>query len=148
MKIGVDVSLLAGNLTGIGRYTHEVLKRLIESGHEWFLYSHDHINADYTERANVHLRTLKTLRCLPRIVSTQTTIPLQANLDKVDLFWSPTHRLPTFLSQKIARVLTIHDLVWKHASGHRGTGKFIHQNEAAQGVVCLIGGEDQELAQC
>jgi len=115
MKIGVDVSLLAGNLTGIGRYTHEVLKRLIESGHEWFLYSHDHINADYTERANVHLRTLKTLRCLPRIVSTQTTIPLQANLDKVALFWSPTHRLPTFLSQKIARVLTIHDLVWKHA---------------------------------
>lgn len=115
MKIGVDVSLLVGNLTGIGRYTHELLKRLIESGHEWFLYSHCQINADYTERTNVHLRTVKTLRCLPRIVSAQTTIPFQANLDKVDLFWSPTHRLPTLLSKKIARVLTIHDLVWKRA---------------------------------
>ncbi|MDE1546528.1 glycosyltransferase family 1 protein [Dechloromonas agitata] len=115
MRIGVDVSPLVGNLTGIGRYTHEVLKRLIESGHEWFLYSHDHIDANYTERTNVHLRLVKTFRFLPRIVSVQTTIPLQANLDKVDLFWSPTHRLPTLLSKKIARVLTIHDLVWKRA---------------------------------
>ncbi|MDH0339080.1 glycosyltransferase family 4 protein [Metapseudomonas otitidis] len=115
MRVGVDVSPLVGNLTGIGRYTHELLRRLTESGHEWFLYSHDHINANYTDRKNVHLRLAKTFRFLPRTVSVQTTIPLQAKQDKVDLFWSPTHRLPTLLSKKIARVLTIHDLVWKRA---------------------------------
>ncbi len=116
MKIGVDVSVLVGNITGIGRYTQEVLKRLIESEHEWFLYSHSHINFEYKERANVNFHIVKNLRWLPGIISAQTTIPLQANRDMVDLFWSPTHRLPNLLAKRVARVLTIHDLVWKRAA--------------------------------
>ena len=116
MKIGVDVSVLVGNITGIGRYTQEVLKRLIESEHEWFLYSHSHINFEYKERANVNFHIVKNLRWFPGIISAQTTIPLQANRDMVDLFWSPTHRLPNLLAKRVARVLTIHDLVWKRAA--------------------------------
>lgn len=115
MKIGVDISLLVGKPTGIGRYTQEVLKRLIESEHEWYLYSHCHPNFDYVKKKNVHLRIIKNFRLFPGIIYGQTLIPLQANLDKIDLFWSPTHRLPSLLSNNIARVLTIHDLIWKRA---------------------------------
>ena len=42
-RIGVDACLLAEEVTGIGRYTVEVLSRLTLAGHEWFLYSHQPI---------------------------------------------------------------------------------------------------------
>ena len=38
-----------------------------------------------------------------------------AKRDEIDVFWGPGHRLPHWLPQKIARVVTIHDLVWKLA---------------------------------
>ena len=44
-------------------------------------------------------------------------MPWWAAADKLDLFWSPLHRLPVFLPKKMARVVTVHDLVWRH-SGH------------------------------
>jgi len=45
----------------------------------------------------------------------QTKLPYWAKNDRVDLFWGPTHRLPRFLPQSTAKVVTIHDLVWKFA---------------------------------
>ena len=35
--------------------------------------------------------------------------------DKIDIFWSPTHRLPRFLPKSVAKVVTIHDLVYRFA---------------------------------
>jgi glycosyltransferase involved in cell wall biosynthesis len=45
----------------------------------------------------------------------QTVLPRAAARDGVNVFWGATHRLPRFLPARIARVVTIHDLVWKHA---------------------------------
>jgi glycosyltransferase involved in cell wall biosynthesis len=45
----------------------------------------------------------------------QTLLPWWAACDRVEVFWGATHRLPRFLPQSIARVVTIHDLVWKKA---------------------------------
>jgi glycosyltransferase involved in cell wall biosynthesis len=45
----------------------------------------------------------------------QSTLPWWAAQDGIELFWAPSHRLPRYLSDRIARVITIHDLVWKHA---------------------------------
>jgi hypothetical protein len=39
-RIGVDARQLSTQLSGIGRYNTEVLTRLVDMGHEWFLYSH------------------------------------------------------------------------------------------------------------
>lgn len=116
MKIGVDASLLAGPITGIGRYTHELLKRVVNSEHEWYLYSNRPIFSDYIQRKNVHLRVFNAPNMVPKLLSTMATTTFFANRDKIELFWSPTHRLPFFLPKRIARVLTIHDLTWKHAS--------------------------------
>jgi glycosyltransferase involved in cell wall biosynthesis len=45
----------------------------------------------------------------------QTILPYWASKDRIDLFWGATHRLPRYLPQSIARVVTIHDLVWRYA---------------------------------
>jgi glycosyltransferase involved in cell wall biosynthesis len=45
----------------------------------------------------------------------QTFLPYWAARDGVDVFWGTTHRLPRYLPASVARVVTIHDLVWKYA---------------------------------
>ncbi len=114
-RIGVDSRLLSQPITGIGRYTHEMLKRLTASGHEWFLYSHMPIIIGDWRRSNVHLRTSRLPGRPLRLLWAQLMLPRLASRDRVDLFWAPTHRLPRYLARDMARVVTVHDLVWKHA---------------------------------
>jgi glycosyltransferase involved in cell wall biosynthesis len=45
----------------------------------------------------------------------ETRLPKWAANDAVDVFWGPAHRLPLRLPKSMARVVTIHDLVWKYA---------------------------------
>lgn len=120
-RIGVDARILSERVTGIGRYTHEMLTQLVDSGHEWFLYSHRPIIVGDWSRPNVRIRVANLPEAVNfpkrvlRLAWAQTVLPWWARQDKVDLFWSPGHRLPRYLSNRIARVVTIHDLVWKHA---------------------------------
>ena len=50
-----------------------------------------------------------------RMLWAQSILPFWAKQDNVDLFWSPAHRLPRYLSKSTASVVTIHDLVWRYA---------------------------------
>ena len=114
-RIGVDSRLLSEKVTGIGRYTSEMLSRLVETEHEWYLYSHMPITIGHWQRPNVHLRTSNFPGRPLRMLWAQSLMPWQAARDRVDLFWAPTHRLPRYLNRNIASVVTVHDLVWKHA---------------------------------
>lgn len=51
-----------------------------------------------------------------RQIWARTVLPAQIRVDRLDLFWGPAHRLPPFLPPNLARVATIHDLVWVHAA--------------------------------
>lgn len=114
LRIGVDVSMLSEQPTGIGRYTYEILSRTVSMGHEWFLYSHRPlVIGDWTQN-NVHLRTGHMPKRVLRMLWMQTAVPVMAARDKADVFWSPAHRLPSLLPSKMAKVVTIHDLVWKY----------------------------------
>ncbi len=113
-RIGVDACLLSEKVTGIGRYTSEMLAALIERDHDWVLYSHRPTMKNWP-RHNVKLRTGNLPRRALRMAWAQSILPWWASRDDIDLFWAPTHRLPRYLPQRIARVVTIHDLVWKHA---------------------------------
>jgi glycosyltransferase involved in cell wall biosynthesis len=115
MKIAVDVRILSEPVTGIGRYTHEVLKRLIEYDHEWFLYSHRPITVGRWNHPNVKIRSFNFSGRTMRMFWAQSYLPYLAANDKVDLFWSPAHRIPQLLPSSISSVVTIHDLVWCHA---------------------------------
>lgn len=126
MKIAVDARILSEPITGIGRYTHEVLSRLIGYGHEWYLYSHRPIIVGEWDHPNVTVRTLNVSGRTMRMIWAQTYLPYLAACDKVDLFWSPAHRIPKFLPRSIPSVVTIHDLVWLHAgSTMRITSKWL-----------------------
>jgi len=115
-RIGVDARLLSEAVTGIGRYTQEMLDALIGYEHSWTLYSHRPIVVgDWRKRDNVRIRTANLPWRGLRMAWAQSALPWWAAQDGIELFWAPTHRLPSYLPDRIARVVTVHDLVWKHA---------------------------------
>ncbi len=119
MRVAVDARPLTAPKTGIGRYLTELLRRMpLQSTHEWFLYGPGSRwetsvpSVDMTSRGarrNVVARTPNRADEL----HAQVMFPRWAALDRADVFWSPRHRLPIGL--KTPAVVTIHDLVWKHA---------------------------------
>ena len=114
MRIAVDARPLAAPLTGIGRYTRALLQEMVDSGHQWFLYSDRPLQVALPDNPRVSIRHgnaagggLGSLRWA------QWQYSRWAIQDVVDVFWSPRHHLPLLLSQPIASVVTIHDLVWR-----------------------------------
>jgi glycosyltransferase involved in cell wall biosynthesis len=115
LRIGVDARLLSEPTTGIGRYLFEVLSRMVGQGHEWYLYSHQPIIIGDWRGGNIYVRYLNLKGRPMRMLWAQSILPYWAYKDKIDIFWSPAHRIPRYLSSKILSVVTIHDLVWRHA---------------------------------
>lgn len=108
MRIGIDISLLSGKITGIGRYIANTVAALQNHGAELYLYS--------APISGFVSPLVADFNRLARNFLLQTLIPFRASRDEIDVFWGGAHRLPFFLPKRIARVVTIHDLVWKHAS--------------------------------
>lgn len=114
VKIAVDTRPLAAPKMGIGRYLSELLPRMLrQSPHEWFLYGPEPSRArqptSLADLPNVVVRTPDLLQEL----HAQVLFPRWAALDAVDVFWSPRHRIP--IRMTTPSVVTVHDLVWKHA---------------------------------
>ena len=121
MRIAVDARPLIAPKTGIGRYLTELLRRMPrQSNHQWFLYGPGPGWKTSVPFADMH----STARaCRGKVVvrgpnradelHAQVMFPRWAALDRADVFWSPRHRLPLGLTTPA--VVTIHDLVWKHA---------------------------------
>ena len=118
VRIGVDARSLSEPITGIGRYTLSLLELMVlDKSHEWMLYSHRPLLHGNWSQSNIVVRVWnlpKWARVL-RMLWAQSILPFWAKQDDIDLFWSPAHRLPRYLSKSIASVVTIHDLVWRHA---------------------------------
>lgn len=117
MKVGIDARLLSRPITGIGRYTLEMCRALSGmSDISLHLYSPAPVRADAAiglETANIHSGSWDN--GLLRQFWFESYLPLWAKRDEVDVFWGPAHRLPHWLPGNMARVVTIHDLVWKYA---------------------------------
>ncbi|NTF50348.1 glycosyltransferase family 4 protein [Rhizobium rhizogenes] len=116
MRIGVDARNLVHNITGISRYLLETCRVLSVLGHEIILYLPEKPKADLPEIQGAVTRIANYRGGSKRMVWGQTVLPYLAKRDKVDVFWGPAHRLPSFLDNRIPRVVTIHDLVWHHAA--------------------------------
>jgi glycosyltransferase involved in cell wall biosynthesis len=115
MIVAVDARLLSIPLTGIGRYTLEMCSQLAKYDIELFLYSPNEIIHGDWQGPNIHIRQRKMKGRLGRMLWSQTILPHDVNKDKPDIFWGPTHRIPSGLSTEIIKLVTIHDLVWKFA---------------------------------
>ncbi|PCJ38199.1 MAG: glycosyl transferase family 1 [Cellvibrionales bacterium] len=117
MKVGVDARLLSRPLTGIGRYTLEMCLALSKlDGVSLYLYSPAPF--PHAIMSALQTTTIRTLHCKGPVLRQlwgTFILPLWAKQDQVDIFWGPSHRLPGLLPKATARVVTIHDLVWKYA---------------------------------
>ncbi len=119
MRIAVDARPLIAPKTGIGRYLTELLRRMPQqSNHEWFLYGPGSAWATSVRSADMTARAARgnvVVRRPNRVdeLHAQVMFPRWAALDQADVFWSPRHRLPIGL--RTPAVVTVHDLVWKHA---------------------------------
>jgi glycosyltransferase involved in cell wall biosynthesis len=112
VRIAVDARPLAAPLSGIGRYTRTLLDYLVLQDHEWFLYSDRPLQQEPPHR--VQVREGSAPGGSPRSLCwTQWQYTRWAARDGIDLFWSPRHHLPLLLGKRVARVVTIHDLVWR-----------------------------------
>jgi glycosyltransferase involved in cell wall biosynthesis len=117
INVGVDASHLSRPLTGIGRYVLEMCSALSQiDGVFLYLYSPAPVlNKLLHNLEGVIIRTKNLESSLLRHMWRETYLPLWAKQDNIEVFWGPAHRLPHFLHKDMARVVTIHDLVWKYA---------------------------------
>ncbi|MBB3286300.1 MULTISPECIES: glycosyltransferase family 1 protein [unclassified Rhizobium] len=113
MKIGIDARNLTTSMTGIGRYVLEMSRHLALRGHQLYLYFPQPPHGDVRDLPPAQLRVARSLGGVKRMIWAQTELPHRAAQDDLDVFWGPAHRLPRFLDRRIARIVTIHDLVWK-----------------------------------
>lgn len=111
LRIAVDVRPLSIPQTGIGRYTEEILRRLLESEHQWFLYSDRPLMRNIQAADNVHIRSGRNSNKIAATLYPQLQYPVWARKDRIDVFWSPRHHLPLALASSVRAVVTLHDLV-------------------------------------
>ena len=117
MKIAINTRfLLAGRLEGIGRYTYEVSKRLVEMHPEHqFLFLFDRpYDPSFVFAENVEPLVLTPPARHPFLWALwfEWAIPRVLKKHQVDLFFSPDAYLS--LRTKVPTLLTIHDLAFEH----------------------------------
>ncbi len=115
MRVGIDARLLSEQITGIGRYTAELIKELVIKPGVFYLYTVRPGIDEQWRQDNVEIRSTNLHSRVSKMLWSQTCLPYWAARDHVDIFWGASHRLPRYLPATTARVVTIHDLVWKHA---------------------------------
>lgn len=118
LRIGVDARPLSHPVTGIGRYTRELVTRLCQSNRcKLFLYSDRPLQPDYAHLPGARIRHGRCSGSMVSSLFAQFMFPRWARWDQIDVFWSPRHHLPLAMPKDIPCVVTIHDLVWKRHPG-------------------------------
>ena len=111
LNIGIDGRALTKNRTGIGTYTHEIIKELneLDNTNTYYIYSNKKIYIDFELREN--------FRVCQRSSKIGTfwlyfLLPKQLKKDEIDVFWGTQHCLPkrNENTNTIKYVLTVHDL--------------------------------------
>lgn len=114
LKVGVDCRPLSRALSGIGRYTRELLNLLTQAPDvHWFLYCDQVFDAPFANQPNVTVRLSGQSGTLAEHLWYQIALPRQLKRDAIDVFWSPRHHLPLFIPASLRSVVTIHDLTWQ-----------------------------------
>ncbi|MCD4708686.1 MAG: glycosyltransferase family 4 protein [Candidatus Sabulitectum sp.] len=109
MKIGIDVSPLYMNTSGISNYVRYLLQGLATAGgkHSFVLYTNKVLNMDTDLPDNFRIKVVRLP--FPKFQAWfQLGLPLRLRCDGVNVFLGTFHRLPLF--SRIPSVLTIHDL--------------------------------------
>lgn len=117
-KIGIDISCISPPITGIGKYLIEILKSLDTAQFDFYLYAHKPMNLAQYGFNNFTIRSSESAIFRTkggRFLWSMIALPFLARKDQISLFWGPAHKLPLGLGKHTKKVVTIHDLVWRHA---------------------------------
>ena len=118
MRIAVDCRNLTRPLSGISRSIANALEALSGAGIEIHMLAPSSVHDDFKsicELPNLHLRTGRTNSVFGRLLWGKYQLAQHVLEIRPDVFWAPAHRLSREVARLVPSVLTIHDLVWKHA---------------------------------
>lgn len=121
MKVGIDCRPLTRPHGGIGRYTLEIVSRLVRlEGFFWCLYFSTKPSGEVIsclDLPNVKISYAATKGYLNELYWYHVTLPGLLRGDGVRVFWSPRHHLPAMLSREVVALLTVHDFTWRSFPG-------------------------------
>ena len=121
MKIAVNARFLFGEeLEGIGRYSYETLKRMVEDHpeDEFLFYFDRKINPEYILGPNVTTRVLFPPARHPLLwfIWFEMAVADALRKEKPDVFYSPDGYL--CLNTNVPTLMVVHDLAFEHYPGH------------------------------
>lgn len=115
IKVGIEAKSLSDAPAGIGRYVTELCRNLTDDPDlSLVLYSPSAFNPkveDNLDRVRFVAGSVKNR--VGKQLWLEFVLPFLLKRDEIDIFWAPAHRMPYFLSSKIPKILTVHDLCWK-----------------------------------
>ena len=113
MKIGINALPLSRVQAGAARMIRSVVEqwREIDSENYYFLYSDRDFDLPW-EGERWRKRISSPLPLLPGTLWLQTVGRRMVLRDQLDVFWGTNNMLPLGLPLALAKVLTIHDLLW------------------------------------
>jgi len=113
MKIGINALPLSRVQAGAARMIRSVIEqwREIDSENYYFLYSDRDFDLPW-EGERWRKRISSPLPLLPGTLWLQTVGRRMILRDQLDVFWGTNNMLPLGLPSALAKVLTIHDLLW------------------------------------
>jgi len=113
MRIGINALPLSRVRAGAARVVWNVLEELHENDSEnsYYLYSDRDFELPF-KADRWQKRIGSPLRFLPGTLWLQTVARRMIVRDQLDVFWGTNNMLPLGLPPELAKVLTIHDLLW------------------------------------
>ncbi|HID91867.1 TPA: glycosyltransferase family 1 protein [Candidatus Peregrinibacteria bacterium] len=134
MHLCIDARIFSPKFTGIGRYTHELVKQFLQLKPDWkftlFLNTEQHDtflkeinNSKNTLYQNIDINLFIADEKMYSIQE-QTYFLQKLNKVNADLFWFPHFNVPYFFNKKF--VVTVHDLTLSKFPGKK-MNSFIHR---------------------
>ncbi len=132
MHLCIDARIFSPKFTGIGRYTHELIKEFLLLKPEWkftlFLNSeqYDTFLSEIKKNSlygNINIQLFVANEKMYSLAE-QTTFLQKLNKIDADLFWFPHFNVPYFFNKKF--VVTVHDLTLSKFPGKK-MNSFLHR---------------------
>lgn len=116
--IAVDIGALGPDSAGIGRYIEAMLPALMRASGatiDWRLWGRRDEQVERLGLAPFVGRWDRMPRHLGRVAALGSSLPWWLARDLPDVYWGPAHRLPVAIPDRVACVVTIHDVCWARA---------------------------------